>query len=115
MFAGGAGGFDPTSMDPHVDDAVCRWSETPSECEVLLAIPGLRGQPAACLAIEFAVTALSVTAFGRIVWSCILRGRAVPKSAVFVVKENEERVPLIELSVRKANKALWGIGENSIL
>ena len=86
-----------------------------------LTVPGLRGQPAACLTVVFSTTTATVTAFGRPVWSCILRGEVVPDTATFITEDGSDMLPVIQLSVTKADASqMWGgfiesIGEDSIL
>ena len=86
-----------------------------------LTIPGLRGQPAACLAVLFSTTTISVTAFGRVVWSCIQRGTSVPERCSFLTEDGKDMIPVIQLSVEKKDKdEVWDgfilqVGEDSIL
>ena len=123
MFTTTSSGYESTSRLPSVDDQGCRWTEDRStkRIQVQLTIPGLRGQPAAALAVEAATQTLTVTAFGCVVWSAVLRGDIEPTSLQVVqVHEGDDRVPVIELSVEKSNAEPWGgfilqIGENSIL
>jgi hypothetical protein len=116
-------GYESTSRIPTVDDQGCKWTEAPGgKLDVQLTIPGLRGQPAPALAVECATYTVTVTAFGQIVWSAILRGEVQPESLEFQVDEGTDRVPVIDLTVLKASPSdeRWGgfilqIGENSIL
>lgn len=97
------------------------WTEEESRLKVMLAIPGLRGQPVALLAVEFATNTVGVLAFGHIVWSAILRGDVEPGSVKFEAMDGADMVPVIELEVQKRDPTKrWGgfilqIGENSIL
>jgi len=114
-------GYDSTSRIPDVRDNGCMWKEQPEKMEVTLAIPGLRGQPSLCLSVLTATNTLSITAFGQIVWSCILRGQVKPETAVFEAKDGTDMVPTIVFEVQKAKAdERWGgfilqIGEDSIL
>uniref|UniRef100_A0A7S4J5G7 Transmembrane protein n=1 Tax=Odontella aurita TaxID=265563 RepID=A0A7S4J5G7_9STRA len=95
-------GYESTSRLADVDDGGCAWSESSDEVEAVLTIPGLRGQPSACLALEVAETTVSVTAFGRVVWSCILRGECQPEgngATVFEAEDGPGMVPVIRLSL----------------
>ena len=104
-----------------VSDDGCVWAETPELLEVALSIPGLRGQPAMAMAAEVTSTSMTVTAFGRDVWSCVLRGQCVPDSAEFSAEDGPGALPVLRLSLAKANPGeRWGgfiasIGEDSIL
>ena len=118
-------GYQSTSRIPDVDDNGCYWVENKGDdngtIDVTLTIPGLRGQPAACLAVLFSTTTVSVTAFGRIVWSCIQRGISVPEQCSFFTEDGKDMIPVIQLSVEKSDKdKVWDgfilqIGEDSIL
>lgn len=116
-------GYESTSRIPSVDDQGCKWTEaTGGRLEVQLTIPGLRGQPVPALAVECATHTVTVTAFGQVVWSAILRGQVQPETLDFQVTEGPDRVPVINMTVQKAPPfdERWGgfilqIGENSIL
>ena len=114
-------GYESTSRIPTVQDDGCKWTETDEALEVTLSIPGLRGQPAACLAVVFSTTSATITAFGRPVWSCILKGTVDPDTATFAAEDGPEMIPMVQLSVQKADASnRWGgfieqIGEDSIL
>lgn len=114
-------GEESTSRLPTVDDGGCRWSEAAGEVEVTLRIPGLRGQPAASLAWALTEDTATVTAFGRDVWSCVMRGRCRPDTARAAVEDGEAGLPTLRLTVAKeqANER-WGgfiaqVGEDSML
>ena len=102
-------------------DQGARWRETRAEVEVTLAIPGLRGQPAGCLAVEMTSTTATVTAFGYAVWSCVLRGEAVPGTARVEVTDGEDLVPVVKIACEKqAPGTAWGgfiesVGQDSLL
>ena len=104
-----------------VSDDGCVWAESPELLEVALSIPGLRGQPAMAMAAEVTSTSMTVTAFGRDVWSCVLRGQCVPDSAEFSAEDGPGALPVLRLSLATANPGeRWGgfiasIGEDSIL
>ncbi len=120
-------GYQSTSRIPDVNDNGCFWVENSKNdgnegtIDVTLTIPGLRGQPAACLAVLFSTTTISVTAFGRVVWSCIQRGTSVPEECSFFTEDGKDMVPVIQLSVQKKNEdERWDgfilqVGEDSIL
>jgi hypothetical protein len=112
-------GFESTNrLD---DDGGCEWSETLEAMSVKLTIPGLRGQPPAAVSVLFSTTTMSVSVFGRVVWSAILRGTVDPEGSSFYEPENgADMVPVIRVNVKKEDANLWGgyilqIGENSIL
>ena len=80
----------------------------------------MRGQPSGALAVEVTPTTATVTAFGFAVWSCILRGRVNPSSAVVTISDGADMTPVLNLCVDKAEVGRWGgfienIGEDSIL
>ena len=129
-------GYESTSRLPDVNDNGCKWIETTSDetlsdssgtLDVTLTIPGLRGQPSGSLNVEFATNTITVTSFGYVVWSAILRGNVLPSTAQFIAKDGPDTVPIIELSVQKEKNSSsidddnrWGgfilqIGENSLL
>ena len=136
-------GYESTSRIPSVQDNGCKWTESTSNTsiggisnnnddegegsgtmDVTLTIPGLRGQPAAALNVQFATNTITVTAFGYIVWSAILRGEVIPESAAFTTRDGDDMVPVIDILVQKKKRNLdderWGgfilqIGENSLL
>ena len=72
------------------------------------------------MAVEATETSLTVLAFGRAVWSCILQGRIQPKTAQHSAAEAMGSPPVISFSANKASAGLWGgfvksIGEDSLL
>lgn len=97
------------------------WEENADTMDVTLSIPGLRGQPSAALSLDLTKNTATITAFGMAVWSCILRGNCNPKSVSFNASDGKDMIPLLEISVEKAEKGeRWGgfiaqIGEDSIL
>jgi hypothetical protein len=102
-------GYESTSRVPGLEDDGCMWTETPEKMTVVLAIPGLRGQPAMCLDTFTSANTVSVSAFGRIIWSCILRGNVKPETAVTETKDGADFVPVIEYEVEKATgEERWG-------
>mmetsp|Transcript_26562 Transcript_26562/g.56503 ORF Transcript_26562/g.56503 Transcript_26562/m.56503 type:complete len:201 (-) Transcript_26562:491-1093(-) len=114
-------GYQSTSRIPDVNDSGCFWSENPEDVDVTLRIPGLRGQPAEALSVLFSTTTVSVTAFGRTVWSCIQMGISDTDDCTFLTEEGEDGIPIIQLNVKKRDtEERWGgfvlqIGEDSIL
>ena len=83
---------------------------------------GLRGQPAMAFAVEFTDTTLTLTAFGRQVWSCVLRGGIDPDASTFHVEDGIGMLPVVYVTVRKASASAtrWGgliesVGEDSLL
>jgi hypothetical protein len=113
-------GYESTNKVASIDDEGCEWTESLEACSVQLLIPGLRGQPAAAVAVLFSTTTLSVSVFGRVVWSTILRGSINPARSSYEVETGADMIPVIRLQVRKQEAALWGgfilqIGENSLL
>lgn len=114
-------GVDHTQKDGIQDDG-CAWTEKAKSVDVVLRIPGLRGQPSGALAVDVTPTSCTVTAFGVAVWSCLLKGKADPAFVFVEISDGAEAIPTIELSVGKAVGASgrWGgfideIGEDSIL
>eukprot|EP00816_Leptocylindrus_hargravesii_P008508 CAMPEP_0196817170 /NCGR_PEP_ID=MMETSP1362-20130617/59134_1 /TAXON_ID=163516 /ORGANISM="Leptocylindrus danicus, Strain CCMP1856" /LENGTH=199 /DNA_ID=CAMNT_0042194759 /DNA_START=408 /DNA_END=1007 /DNA_ORIENTATION=- len=113
-------GYESTTRNlDNADDRGCEWKENLDNLEVILSISGLRGQPAQCISVEFSTTTATVTAFGYVIWSCVLRGECVPESAKFNVVDGQDMVPVIQLTVDKKEKQRWGgfiaqVGENTI-
>ena len=97
------------------------WVETDRAIDVTLTIPGLRGQPSGALAVDMTETTATITAFGFAVWSCLLRGRAVPGSARVETSDGADMVPVVKISLDKQSAGVrWGgfieqIGEDSLL
>jgi len=118
-------GYESTSRIPSVQDDACFWTETPDEMSVILAIPGLRGQPSMAISVLTSKNTISVSVFGRIVWSAILRGETIPESATFESRDGSNFIPIIEYSVRKTATGSQGrkrwdgfilqVGEDSLL
>ena len=101
------------------EDSGCQWTETSGTIEATLTIPGLRGQPAGCLAVEVTETTATVTAFGQTTWSCILRGLVDPGSARARI-DADGMQPVVRLALDKVESLRWGglikqLGEDSIL
>jgi hypothetical protein len=113
-------GYESTNKVATVDDEGCEWTESSEAVSVQLLIPGLRGQPADAVAVLFSTTTISVSVFGRVVWSTILRGSIDPAECHFEVENGPDMIPVVRLLVIKGEAALWGgfilqIGENSLL
>lgn len=122
MFGLSTSGYESTSRIPDVEDDGCSWTESAGQMEATLTIPGLRGQPAACLAVDYSDPhSIHVTAFGRIVWTAVVRNSYQTDTATFTVGDGPDMVPVIEVSFQKLpGSDRWGgfilqIGENSIL
>lgn len=98
----------------------CRWTETASEVDADLTIPGLLGQPAGSLAVEMTETTATITAFGTAVWSCVLRGTVDPTLTKIAINA-EGMQPVVAVAVTKTpGSGRWGgfikqIGEDSLL
>ena len=114
-------GVDHTSRTGIQDDG-CAWTERADSVEVVLRIPGLRGQPSGSLSVDVTPTSCTVSSFGMAVWSCLLKGKANPESVAVDISDGADAVPTIELRVGKAegSSGRWGgfiesIGEDSIL
>lgn len=114
-------GVESTSGLPETRDEGIAWRETFDTIEATLVIPGLRGQPAAAMLVELAETTCTITVFGRIIWSCILRGEIDPRVSEGSVKLDGMQ-PVIDISMRKArpegerwNGFLASIGIDSVL
>jgi hypothetical protein len=115
-------GYESISRPPDNDDKGCQWVETADQIEAALKIPGLRGQPAAAMAVIFSTTTICVSVFGRVVWSAVLRGTVDdPNLCKFEVEEQEDMIPLITIQLPKQqDNKRWGgliaqIGEDSLL
>ena len=114
-------GYQSTSRIPDVDDQGCYWVENAEDLDVTLRIPGLVGQPAEAISVLFSTTTVSVSVFGRIVWSAIQMGISDIDDCSFLTDEDEYGKPIIQLNVKKRDlDERWGgfilqIGEDSIL
>ena len=79
------------------------------------------GRPLPWSLIEVTSATATVTAFGRVVWSCVLRGACVPDTLTFSAEDGTGMLPEISISIGKAEPGKrWGgliasIGEDSIL
>ena len=103
-----------------IDDDGCEWTESLDDIHITLQIPGLRGQPSAAMAVLFSKTTMSVSVFGRVVWSAILRGTIDPDSCSFESADGLGMIPVLRLRVGKATSEWWRgfilqIGEDSLL
>ena len=114
-------GFEAVSRLPGSQDQGCAWRESSDTLEATLTIPGLRGQPAMCLAVELTETTATVTAFGQQVWSCVLRGTITLDGSTAAAEDGPDMLPVLTLRLRKpAGAQRWGgliqsIGEDSVL
>lgn len=114
-------GYESTSRISSVQDDACMWTENGPSMKVTLAIPGLRGQPPACISVLCAKNTVSISAFGRVVWSTILRGEVLPETLKFEARDGPGMIPVLELDLQKADASTrWDgfilqIGEDSIL
>jgi hypothetical protein len=114
-------GYQSTSRIPNVDDKGCYWVENENDLDVTLEIPGLRGQPAASLSVLFSTTTVSITAFGRVVYSVIQMGFSDPDDCSFITEDGEGMMPIVQMNIKKRDVGeRWGgfildVGEDSIL
>ena len=116
-------GMESTSRVVDSQDQGCQWQETADQVEATLTIPGLRGQPAAALAVQLTSTTATVTAFGMAVWSCVLRGEIVApeRATVEVLDDADLGLPMLRVVVNKRlGTERWAgfiakVGEDSIL
>ena len=114
-------GYESTSRLPGNQDRGCVWAETSTHLEASITIEGLRGQPAAAMDAAVTDTTLTLTAFGRDVWSCVLRGRCVPDTFSLSAEDGMGMLPVCRVSLQKADAGTrWGglieqIGEDSVL
>lgn len=114
-------GYESTSRT--TPDQGVEWEETADFVNVVVTIPGLRGQPAMALSVDFDSETMTVTGFGRQVFSCVMRGQVEVDQCGFEVVEGTGAamgVPVIRLTVRKQpNQPRWKgfikeIGEDSL-
>ena len=91
-------------------DAGCEWTETADTVAVALTLQGLRGQPAGCLAMHLATSrdaewrgrgTATVTAFGRIVWSAVLRGSILVDECSVESEDGAHMLPVLRVTARK--------------
>ena len=121
-------GLESTSRIEAVNDEGCVWEESHELIGATLSIAGLRGQAVGAMDVVFSTTTCSVRVCGYTVWSCLLKGRCVPETALSNIQDGYDTVPLITVSVAKEvnndnnnNKfRCWdgfieAIGEDSIL
>lgn len=114
-------GYESTNRLESVQDDGCEWTESLEDVQARLQIPGLRGQPAAAISVLFSKTTISVSVFGRVVWSAILRGSIVPDACQFVAEDGSDMIPILRIAARKGvQNERWGgfilqIGEDSLL
>ena len=96
------------------DDQGCTWTETAETVSVDICLKGLRGQPAGCLAVHLAASrdyvwrgrgTASVSAFGQVVWSCVMRGAIVVDACSTEVADGGQMLPIIRITVRKLPEA----------
>ena len=96
------------------------WSESATEVEAELTIPGLRGQPAGAMAVAVTDTTCTITAFGMLAWSCVLLDEVDAASAQFSAEDGPSMVPVVRVKATKRRPGRWGgflraIGEDSVL
>ena len=114
-------GYQSTSKIDSVQDDACMWTEQGPSMKVTLAIPGLRGQPSGSLSVLCSKNSVSVSSFGRVVWSAVLRGEVLPETLTFEALDGPDMTPVLELDLQKADAGTrWDgfilqIGENSLL
>mmetsp|Transcript_11397 Transcript_11397/g.29196 ORF Transcript_11397/g.29196 Transcript_11397/m.29196 type:complete len:207 (+) Transcript_11397:48-668(+) len=99
-------------------DEGCVWTETADTVTVALQLQGLRGQPAACLDMHLASSrdaqhrgkgTATVTAFGRIMWSAILRGSLVVDACSVEMEDGMHMLPVLRVTARKLpGTPRWG-------
>ena len=107
-------GIESSTRDASSNDQGCVWTETPETVMVELQLQGLRGQPAAALAVHLDTSRdaqwrgrgmCTVTAFGRVVWSCVLRGPIDVEACSFEAEDGAQMLPLMRVTVRKMRSA----------
>ena len=107
--AGTVSGTQSTTRNDALNEG-CSWVEDETMLIAELRIPGLRGQPAGCLAAPLATSrdaerrslgTLTVMAFGRVVWACVLAGAIVPDMSSVDAEDGDQMMPVLLISVRK--------------
>ena len=83
------------------------WAETLDRVDINMRHPGMRGQPAGAVLVDFTPTTVTVSFFGYIVWSGILKGPIDPQQCSFRAVEGSDRIPAISLHLRKAFPERW--------
>jgi len=105
-----ATGVESTSRIVDSLDDGCVWTETAEAVTVDLTLQGLRGQPAAALAVHLQSSrdeqyrgrgTATVTAFGRIMWSCVMRGAIVVDACSVEAEDGPGMLPVMRVTVRK--------------
>lgn len=113
-------GVESTSGLPDRRDEGVIWQESRDTVDVVLTIPGLRGQPAAAMLAELTETTATITVFGRTIWSCVLRGRIDPRASTSSIRMDGMQ-PVVEISAYKVDpEPRWlgfiqSIGVDSVL
>jgi hypothetical protein len=114
-------GVESSSGLPVKVDEGVSWQESFDAVTVTLEIPGLRGQPAAAMAVELTESTATITVFGRTIWSCVLRGEIDLLGSEGKVARVEGMQPIIEIVARKVspeprwNGFIASIGVDSVL
>lgn len=107
-------GVESSTRDASRADQGCVWTETSETVSVELQLQGLRGQPAAALAVHLDTSrdaqwrgrgVCTVTAFGRVVWSCNLRGSIDVEACSFEAVDGAQMLPVMHITVRKMRSA----------
>ena len=107
-------GVERSTRDASSADQGCVWIETAETVMVELQLQGLRGQPAAALAVHLDTSrdaqwrgrgTCTVTAFGRVVWSCVLRGPIDAEACRFEAIDGAQMLPVMRVTVRKMRSA----------
>ena len=115
-------GAESTTRLRGSDDEGCRWVETEETVTAQITLQGLRGMPAQCLAVHLATSrdaewrgkgVATVTAFGRIVWSCVLRGSIVVDACTADAHDGAQMLPVMHVTVRKAKRPRSGASSST--
>jgi hypothetical protein len=107
-------GVESTTRDTSSADQGCVWTETAETVTIEMQLQGLRGQPAAALAVHLDTSrdlqwrgrgTATVTAFGRAVWSCVMRGPIDVDTCSFEAEDGAQMLPVMRVTVRKMRSA----------
>ena len=82
--------------------------------------PGMRGQPADAILIEFTQSTVTIGIFSYVVWSGILQQPVEANACTFSSTSGDDGIPVIRMTLQKVYMDLWGefisdVGTNSLL
>lgn len=96
------------------------WIESPQRIEIEMNHPGMRGQPAGAVDVQFSDTTVSITIYSYMIWSGICVGPIYAPECSFKSEEGPDGIPTIKISLQKAVAGNWfefisDVGVDSLL